>query len=299
MAINPWQMASRQRKKARILLEGPSGAGKTKGALYLASGLADGKDIFLIDTERESASLYANETPFITAQLSDDYAPERYVEFINSVLADKCGCLIIDSITHEWNGANGCLQIHGNMPGNSYANWRTVTPRHQKFIDAILNAPFHVICCCRSKVAYAQEEENGKKTVKKLGLEPQQRDGFDYEVDLVLSISQDNHFAMATKNRTGLWTDGTPFLITPGDGTKLLRWLETETPDPNTVFAHHLYAQAERIKEAEELGELYLANKDKINVCSLKGQINAKFAEWKRELGGEEERASLSRGLTV
>ncbi len=299
MAVS-WGMASRQKKFARVLCEGPTGAGKTKSSLLLASGLLKPeKKIFLIDTERESASLYANEIPFVTTQLSGDYSPEKYIECIKSVPEDQCGCLIIDSISHEWTGVGGCLQIHAALPGNSYVNWGKVGARHQAFIEAILNAPFDVICCCRSKMAYAQEEEGGKKVVKKLGMEPQQRDGFDYEVDLVLTLQQGNHLAVATKNRTSLWTDGTPFLITPAEGYKLRQWLDAEEADPNTVFAYDLIAMASRIKDVDELGQFYANNRDKINICSQKALINTKFAEMKRDLGVTEERATLSKGLTV
>lgn len=289
-----WGMASRQKKFARVLMEGPTGAGKTKSSLLLASGmLRPGKQIFCIDTERESASLYANEIPFITTQLVPPYTPERYIECIRSVPVDQCGVLIIDSITHEWKGEGGCLQIIDAMSGNKYTNWGTVGKRHQAFIEAILNAPFDVICCCRSKMAHAQEEENGKKVVKKLGMEMEQRDGFDYEVDLVLTIDQRTHYATATKNRTSLWADGTPFLITPGEGYKLREWLDTETADPNTVFAYDLIAQASRMQEAEELAQLYNVNRDKIAICSQRALINAKFAELKKELGVTEERKGL------
>lgn len=294
-----WGVASRQKKLARVLFEGPTGAGKTKSALLLAKGIVgdSGKHIFFIDTERESASLYANEVPFITTQLEPLYSPERYIEYINSVPADQCGCLIIDSISHEWKGAGGCIEIKDSMPGNSYVNWGKVTKRHQAFIDAILDAPFHVICCCRSKMAHVQEEENGKKVVKKVGMEPEQRDGFDYEVDLVFTLDQRSHYAVASKNRTTLWNEGTPILITPTEGERLREWLETEDPDPNTVYAYDLIAQAARIKDAEELGKLYIANKDKIALCSMKAMINAKFAEMKKELGAGEERAA--KGLMV
>ena len=294
-----WGVASRQKKLARVLFEGPTGAGKTKSALLLAKGIVgdSGKHIFVIDTERESASLYANDVPFITAQLTPPYSPERYIEYINSVPADQCGCLIIDSITHEWKGEGGCLQIVDKMSGNKFTNWNAVGERHQRFIEAVLNAPFHVICCCRSKMAHAQEEENGKKIVKKLGMEMEQRDGFDYEVDLVFTLDQRSHYAVASKNRTTLWNDGTPILITPTEGERLRGWLETEDPDPNTVYAYDLIAQAARIKEAEELGKLYVANKDKIALCSMKAMINAKFAEMKRELGTGEER--VAKGLMV
>lgn len=289
-----WGMASRQKKFARALMEGPTGAGKTKSALLLAKGLCrPDKHIFFVDTERESASLYSNEVPFITTQLVPPYTPERYIECIKSVPADQCGVLIIDSITHEWKGEGGCLQMMDVMTGNKFTNWNAMGKRHQAFIEAILNAPFDVICCCRSKMEHAQEEENGKKVVKKLGMAMEQRDGFDYEVDIVFTLDQRTHYALATKNRTSLWTDGSPFIITPEEGRKLREWLDTETPDPNTVFAYDLIAQASRIQDPKELEAFYMSNRDKVAICSQRSLINAKFGELKKELGAIEERKGL------
>lgn len=289
-----WGMASRQKKFARALMEGPTGAGKTKSALLLAKGLCrPDKHIFFVDTERESASLYSNEVPFITTQLVPPYTPERYIECVKSVPVDQCGVLIVDSITHEWKGEGGCLQMMDVMTGNKFTNWNAMSKRHQAFIEAILNAPFDVICCCRSKMEHAQEEENGKKVVKKLGMAMEQRDGFDYEMDIVFTLDQRTHYALATKNRTSMWTDGSPFIITPEEGRKLREWLDTETPDPNTVFAYDLIAQASRIQDPKELETFYMSNRDKIAICSQRSLINSKFGELKKELGVIEERKGL------
>lgn len=288
-----WGQASRRSKKGRIMLEGPSGSGKTMSALLMATGLSDGKPIYLIDTERESASLYSHVCEFVTAQLTEPYSPKRYIEYINSVPADDCGVLIIDSISHEWNGAGGCISIHGAMPGNSFVNWGKVLPMHQAFVDTILKAPFHVICCCRSKVAYAQEESDGKKTIRKLGMEPQQRDGFDYEMDMVLSLDQQTHTAIATKNRTTLWADGTPVLITPHEGTELLRWLNTDLSDADTVFAYDLFAKASRLRDVNDLASLYNQNRQTIEASSKKKLIDAKFTELRNAMQATATRQSV------
>ncbi|SDH85517.1 hypothetical protein SAMN04489735_10851, partial [Aneurinibacillus thermoaerophilus] len=51
--------ATKAKSRARIALCGPSGAGKTYTSLRLASGL--GEKVAVIDTERGSASKYADE----------------------------------------------------------------------------------------------------------------------------------------------------------------------------------------------------------------------------------------------
>jgi hypothetical protein len=45
--------------------------------------------------------------------------------------------IIIDSVSHEWEGAGGILNIHGNMTGNSFTNWNKVSPRHNAFAQIV------------------------------------------------------------------------------------------------------------------------------------------------------------------
>lgn len=286
---NNWKKASRQNRLLRALCEGPSGSGKTKGALLIAHGITErmglsgGEGIYLLDTENDSAALYANELPFMTATLKDDYKPENYVGIIESVPAD-CKVLIIDSMSHEWVGPGGCLQIHSSMPGNSFVNWGKVGARHQLFIQSILNAPFHVICTCRSKTAYVQNDEGGKKTISKAGLQPEQRDGFDYEVDVVLTLQQGSHFAIATKNRTSLWQDETPFLITKEEGGRLYDWLHSGEIDPHIELAYTVFAQIGKAMTMEELQAAWSEYSARINACKYAKDIKVKFNERKRSI---------------
>ena len=124
--------AIRAKSKLRLAISGPSGSGKTYGALMVAKGL--GGSIAFIDTERGSASLYSDLVDFDVAEINPPYTPERFIEAIKG--AEKAGynTIIIDSITHEWNGAGGCLtlvdQIAGaKFKGNTWSAWNVVTPK--------------------------------------------------------------------------------------------------------------------------------------------------------------------------
>jgi len=277
-----FQQAARIKKKARVLFEGPSGSGKSMSSLLLAKGLAQGKPIYAVDTERDSLSLYSNRVPFMSTQLTPKYTPERYMECIKAVPTD-CEVLIIDSITHEWAGEGGCLEIHGSMSGNSFVNWGKVGERHTAFIEAMLGVPCHLIINCRSKTTYVQQEEGGKKTIAKMGLQPQQRDGLDYEVDLVFTLDQDNHAARATKNRTDLWADGSPIIITPDEGEQLLAWLESGAEDPQVAWAYALLSEASKIKDMELLKTYFTERKAEISANSQRALIYKKYLEWEAE----------------
>jgi hypothetical protein len=226
MTQNPFKKATRQQSKLRLGLAGPSGSGKTYSALLVAKGM--GLKTAVVDTENGSASLYSNIFDFDVVNLSPPYTPERFRELI--ACAEDAGyeCLIIDSITHEWNGAGGCLEINDNLAaskyrGNSWSAWSETTPRHRKFLDAIIQSKLHIIACMRSKTETAQQETNGRKQVVKLGMKAEQRDGFEYELTTVLDIAHDSHLAMPSKDRTGLFSD--PEVITEQTGKNLLAWL--------------------------------------------------------------------------
>ena len=227
--------ATRKKAKLRLALTGPSGSGKTWGALQIAKGL--GGRIACIDTEKGSASLYEHIVDFDVLELSAPYTPERYIHAINEAAAAGYDTLIIDSTTHEWNGPGGCLELLEDIAkakyrGNTWSAWSELTPRHRAFIDAMLQSDMQIICTGRSKTETAQVEENGRKKVVRLGMKAEQRDGFEYEFTVVLDIVHDGHYAVASKDRTGLFSgDAKP--ISEQTGITLSQWLETGIDGPN------------------------------------------------------------------
>jgi ABC-type dipeptide/oligopeptide/nickel transport system ATPase component len=179
-----FKKARREVVPAKIGLVGPSGSGKTYTALRLAGGLANGGRIALIDTEHGSASLYADEFDFDQATMAPPYDPARFAKAIEAATGEGYGVLIIDGISPAWQGQGGVLDIaEANKKGNnSFSGWSVATPAHQRLVDAILSAPIHLICTMRSKTAWVMGEGNKPE---KVGLEPVQRDGIDYEFSVV------------------------------------------------------------------------------------------------------------------
>jgi len=237
--------AERRRAKARVLIDGPSGAGKTKGALLIAKGL--GGRTAMLDTEHGSGSLYADIMDYDVAELGPPFSPENYVKAIKAAEEAGYATLIIDSITHEWTGAGGLLEsvdLAGGGPGGKFKAWAAATPRHNAFIDAILRSSINIICTVRSKQDFALvEKDGGGKEVKKLGMAPITRDGMEYEFTCVLDVSLDRHVATSNKDRTGLF-DSQHFVITEDTGKKLKAWLESgaepaaaSTPDFGSAYA--------------------------------------------------------------
>lgn len=200
--MTQFKPAVKHEAKARIALVGPSGSGKTFTALRIAKGL--GGKVAVIDTEHGSASKYADLFAFDVANL-DTFAPKAYVEAITAAAAAGYDVLVIDSLSHEWMGPGGALEMvdaaSARAKGNSYVAWRDVTPQHNKLIDAIIRSGCHIIATMRSKTEYVLEQQgNGKTTPRKVGMAPVQREGMDYEFDVVGELDL-SHKLSVTKTR--------------------------------------------------------------------------------------------------
>ena len=219
------KQAKREQVKLRIGLSGASGFGKTFSALLLAYGITnDYSKVAVIDTENKSASLYSHLGSYNTLNLEPPYSPENYIKAIEVCEKAKIEVIIIDSITHEWNGKGGCLDIHEKL-GGRFQNWAQITPRHQAFIDKILQANCHVITTTRRKVDYSMDTDNsGKTKVIKHGTKEITREGFEYELTVNFELINDNHLAKASKDRTGLFMNKPEFVINASTGKKLMAW---------------------------------------------------------------------------
>lgn len=238
------QKAQRQQAKLRIGLFGPSGSGKTMSALKLAHGLCgDWEKICVIDTENKSANLYSNLGPYSVLNIESPYTPERYIEAIKSAEEAGFEVIIIDSITHEWASEGGILELSDALAKDaksSYTVWAKLTPRHNKFIETILRADAHVICCGRSKQDYAlnQTEKNGKTVFvpEKIGLKAVTREGFDYEMTVAFDLMI-SHYAVSTKDRTSIFQDKPEHIISEKTGEMLRKWNDSGAEVPVDVNA--------------------------------------------------------------
>ncbi len=223
---NPFQKAKKEKVWTKVLMGGPSGSGKTYSALRMATGLAAccGSRIAAIDTEAGRLRYYAEEFDFDDTQL-EEFTPEAYIELINAATDAGYQVLLIDSISHEW---NYCCETVNKMPGNSFTNWGKMTPRHDKFMETILQSPMHIICTVRGKDEYTLEEKNGKQTPKKIGMGYKQRDNTEYEYTITFNVDQSTHVASVMKDNTHLFENRYE-VLTEKDGEALYRWANSGT----------------------------------------------------------------------
>ena len=226
--------ATKSQSKLRLALIGLAGSGKSYSALSIASHLVPGGRVAVIDTERGSASLYADRFSFDVLDL-ERHGPEDYCEAIEAAQEAGYDVIVIDSLSHAWAGKDGALEQVDKIAkregkANNFTAWRDVTPKHNRLVDTMLSCKAHVIATMRSKMEYVLEkDEKGKSSVRKVGLAPIQRDGLDYEMSVVGDLNL-NHELIISKSRCSAVPVGE---IVPEPGEKfakrLREWLNAGT----------------------------------------------------------------------
>lgn len=225
-----FQKATKKRAKLRLAIDGPSGSGKTYTALVAATAIADGGKIAVIDTERGSASLYSDKFTFDVLEL-EKFSPLLYVEAIQAAEEAGYAVIVVDSLSHAWEGEGGALdlvdQAAARANGNSFMAWKNVTPIHRKLVDAILQSKCHIIATMRSKMDYSQEkDEKGRTVIRKIGLAPVQRQSIEYEFTIVGDMDMD-HNLIVSKSRADFLSDAVEKKPTVKFFKKILDWLNS------------------------------------------------------------------------
>lgn len=229
--------ATKKKARLRMAVTGPAGSGKTYSALAIASAM--GGRTALVDTEHGSASKYADLFDFDTLEL-DVFAPAQYVMAIRSAEQAGYDNLVIDSLSHGWMGKGGALEMVGQgtkKTGNSYTAWGDVTPEQNSMVEAILGSKCHLFATMRSKMDYVLEQNSkGKQVPRAVGLAPVQRDGIQYEFDVIGDLNL-AHVMSITKTRCP-FLEGKSF-EKPGKELAdiLLAWLTdgADMPKPPTI----------------------------------------------------------------
>ena len=240
--------SSKKQAKIKLAIQGCAGSGKTYSALLLAYGLCgDWSKIVVIDSENNSADLYANLGDYNVLPLEGIYTPETYIEAIRICEHAGMEVIIIDSMSQCW---DYLLEFHSSLPGNSFTNWQKVTPRMNSLMQAILQSNTHIISTMRCKQDYVLSEKNGKQVPEKVGLKAVMRDGIDYEYTIVFDINM-KHQATTSKDRTNLFVNKPEFVITPDTGKAILDWCN------DGITIQTVIEKINSAKTVKELGEIY------------------------------------------
>ena len=264
--------ATRKKAKIRLGLSAVSGGGKTYSSILIAKGLCDDlSKVAIIDTENGSADLYAHLGDFNVITLTAPLTPERYIEAIKNCEKAGMEVIIVDSISHEWDGKGGCLEIVESL-GGKYQDWAKVTPRHQAFIDAIIHSPSHVITTVRRKQDYEMIKEGNKVRIEKAGLKEITREGFEYELTINLELDI-HHNAIASKDRTQLFMGKPAFVPSEKTGEIIAAWCAQGEESFNIQPGSEWYNKVDDCTTQKELVELYQKNKSEVDANPLLQQL--------------------------
>jgi len=247
----------------KVALISPSGGGKTYSALRLATGMQkqlqeDGIEtrIAFIGTESSRDVIYADEFDYDILQLKPPFTPESFVKAIKEAEQAGYKVLVLDSITHEWKGTGGILEIHSKVPGsNTYTNWKEVTPRHNKFIDAIIDSSIFIIATVRGKDSYELEEVDGKKIPKKMAIGYEQRSDLEYSFTSAFDIDLKNHTAKTVKDNTHLFEDDFEEALTEEHGRQIAIWACGGDIEAKIAEMAASVAEGRRLQELNERAE--------------------------------------------
>lgn len=236
--------ATKKKAHARVAFAGPPGSGKTFTALRVMRGLVGPSGrIAVIDSERGSASKYAHDPDngpcppdlFVFDALDlENFHPETYVKALELAAREGYDGVIVDSLSHAWSGKDGALEQVDKRAGNAggkFGAWRDVTPMQQRLVDTLLRSPAHIIATMRTKIEWVLEADGGKQKPKKIGTKVEQREGIEYEFDVVGEIDGSQQLTIS-KTRCSILTGA--IINMPGEdlGATLSQWLTDGAPAP-------------------------------------------------------------------
>lgn len=209
-----FQKVSKKDVRVRMMISGPSKAGKTRSALEIGRHFGAGK-IFVADTEDGKSAFYEGKLPFDAFKIVPPFAPSTIGKIVDAASEGGYDTLIIDSLTAFWKGQGGMLELideyaKAKCGGNTYAAYKKYDAIYQReIVERILRAPMNVIVTIRSKMKHEMVEENGKKVVKKMGLDPEMRDDFGFNMDLECTLNSEHDMTIGSNRFDSL--DGRVF----------------------------------------------------------------------------------------
>jgi hypothetical protein len=186
-----FQDAARVDTHLLIAIAGASGSGKTMSAMELATGICGSEPFAVIDTEAGRALHYADQYRFKHADFAPPFTPERYLEAARA--AEKAGfkAVVIDSMSHEFDGEGGIMEAADNSGGVGPGKWLKPKMRHKAMMNGFLQIRTHLIFCLRAeeKIDMSQKDDRGKVIVTSQGWIPIQEKRFMFEMTASFTLS--------------------------------------------------------------------------------------------------------------
>jgi hypothetical protein len=204
--MSSFKQAVRQGTPAQISLWGPTSAGKTRSALFLARGIVGpGGKIGVIDTENGRATNYDNEVGgWLHCDLQPPFTPQRYLEKVLEAEREGINALIIDSTSHVWEGEGGVLDMAGQVRMEGLGKWKTPKMEYKRFGNHCLRNRMHMIYCFRAKEKFVQVGKGKEAKIESRGMVPVCDAMFPYEMSFDFELSRETHAPVRIKRPDAL-----------------------------------------------------------------------------------------------
>lgn len=253
--------------KAVIGIAGQSGDGKTYTALLIARGMVNkASEIGFLDTENKRGSLYADilDGKFMIGDLHPPFSPKRYSEAIQEFQDAGVKVLVIDSVTHEYEGTGGLDDI-ANAPKvngevRKVADWNTAKREHRGFMNVLLQSNMDIICCIRARDKVKVEIIKGKQEFVPQGLQPICEKNFMFEMTVSIMMGNEGKTQQPLKLPSFLresFGKGDDYLGIE-TGKKIRKWLdqgEKEDPEIERLKSESLMICEKGVAELTKLWE--------------------------------------------
>lgn len=258
------------REKIGLLfgIAGASGSGKTFSALTLAEGIKgkDGK-IAVIDTEAGRALHYAPRPgeradptkgtfDFLHLDFQPPFEPMRYIAAIRAAEEAGATVIVIDSMSHEWDGEGGCSDMaeaaalaaatdrnghiqQWKVEAMTAPSWKKPKQQHKRMMARLIQTRTHLIFCLRAQEKIKFEKVMNPQTgrerneIRQMGFQPICEKSFMFELSGSMTMHPE--------------TPGQPRYDLP---RKLNHELQTIFPEGKRIIAE----QGARLKNWAETG---------------------------------------------
>jgi len=188
------ETAKRESTFTLTSIAGPSGSGKTHSSIRYARGLVgpDGK-IGFIDTENKRSRHHTHVGGgFDVHDLRAPFTPSRYIEAIDAFEQAGFGVLVIDSMSHEWDGIGGVVEMAEDIEVRSGKTglhcWNKPKREHKRLMARLLQSQMHIVFCCRAKEVHKQVKKGGRTEVVNEGYIPILEKNFIFEMTISMML---------------------------------------------------------------------------------------------------------------
>lgn len=192
MTVADFRQARRENVSVLVSLAGASGSGKTFSAMQMAAGICGDEPFLVIDTEARRALHYADAFTFEHKPLTVPFNPPSYLAAVQAGAKRGFRCIVIDSMSHEWEGIGGVLDMAADDKGVPPSNWIKPKAAHRKMMNGLLQVDTNLIFCLRAdeKIRVVDHPERpGKKLIESAGWTPIAEKKFQFEMTTSFTLS--------------------------------------------------------------------------------------------------------------